>query len=197
MPEHHPSPSYTHDCAASMSLLTTRPYVDADREAALAIFDSNLPEYFGPGERAWLEESLDDLDGPAVILAVDGHPVAFGGWEVWEHYDKALLCWGMVHRTCHALKLGRLLLFERVLGIARGEPATRYVTVDTSPLVAPFFLHCGFEQTSVWPGGYRSGMDMVELRLDLAGMSIPALATRRDAAREKAQARVINAGSTF
>ncbi|WP_375383069.1 GNAT family N-acetyltransferase [uncultured Sphingomonas sp.] len=173
-----------------MPVLTVRPYYLADRRHALAIFDSNLPEYFGPGERAWFAESLDDLDGPAVILAIDGDPVAFGGWEVWDHYDKALLCWGMVHRGCHALGLGKLLLFERVLGIACGTPATRYVTVDTSPLVAPFFIHCGFEQTSVWPAGYRSGMDMHELRLDLARTSIAALTTARDEALARAQERV-------
>ena len=173
-----------------MPALTVRPYHLADRKHALAIFDSNLPEFFGPGERAWFEESLDDLDGPAVILAIDGDQVAFGGWEVWDHYDKALLCWGMVHRDCHALSLGKLLLFERVLGIARGTPATRYVTVDTSPLVAPFFVHCGFEQTSVWPAGYRSGMHMHELRLDLAHTSVAALAEARDAALTHAQDRV-------
>ena len=173
-----------------MPALTVRPYDPANRQSALAIFDSNLPEYFGPGERAWFEESLDDLDGPAVILTIDGAPVAFGGWEVWDHYDKALLCWGMVHRGCHALNLGKLLLLERVLGIARGTPATRYVTVDTSPLVAPFFIHCGFEQTSVWPAGYRSGMDMHELRLDLAQTSIRALTTARGDALTRAQQRV-------
>ena len=173
-----------------MPALTVRPYRPDDRTAALAIYDSNLPEYFGPGERAWFEEWLDDLDGPAVVLTIDGAPVAFGGWEVWDHYDKALLCWGMVHRDRHALSLGRLLLFERVLGIARGAPPTRYVTVDTSPLVAPFFVHCGFERTSMWPAGYRSGMDMHELRLDLAGTSIDALEATRAAALARAQQRL-------
>ncbi|MGI4731222.1 MAG: GNAT family N-acetyltransferase [Janthinobacterium lividum] len=173
-----------------MPVLTVRSYAKADRDAALAIFDSNLPEYFGPGERDWFAESLDDLDGPAVVLAIDGRPVGFGGWEVWDHYDKALLCWGMVHRDCHALSLGRLLLAERVLGVARGTPATRYVTVDTSPLVAPFFVHCGFEQTSVWPAGYRSGMDMHELRLDLATVAIERLVSERDASLVNAQRRI-------
>lgn len=173
-----------------MPALTVRPYTSDDRGAALAIYDSNLPEYFGPGERAWFEESLDDLDGPAVILAIDARPVAFGGWEVWDHYDKALLCWGMVHRDHHAASLGRLLLFERILGVARGTPPTRYVTVDTSPLVAPFFVRCGFEQTSVWPAGYRSGMDMHELRFDLATTSVDALVTARDAALAAAQVRL-------
>lgn len=157
----------------------------------LAIFDPNLPEYFGAGDRSWLEESLDDLDGPAFVVDVDGVPAAFGGYEVWEHYNKALLCWGMAARQHHGSGLGKLLLLERLLHVAECEmPATRYVTVDTSPLVSPFFQHCGFELTSVWPGGYRSGMEMHELRYDLHGTTVEQLTSNRDAALSLANSRV-------
>ena len=166
-----------------MTRILTRRYEDKDRAAVLAIFDSNLPEYFGAGDREWLEETLDEPDGPAFVVDVDGVPGAFGGYEIWEHYNKALLFWGMAARAYHGAGLGKLLLFERLLHIATSaEPPTRYVTVDTSPLVSPFFQHCGFELTSVWPAGYRSGMDMHELRFDIAGVSLEELACRRDAA---------------
>ncbi|MDD1450517.1 GNAT family N-acetyltransferase [Sphingomonas sp. H160509] len=89
----------------------------------------------------------------------------------------------MAARAHHGSGLGKLLLFERLLHVATSaEPRTRYVTVDTSPQVSPFFQHCGFELTSVWPGGYRSGMDMHELRFDIAGVSLENLTRRRDAA---------------
>ncbi len=166
-----------------MTRILTRRYEEKDRAAVLAIFDSNLPEYFGAGDREWLEETLDEPDGPAFVVDVDGVPGAFGGYEIWEHYDKALLYWGMVARTYHGSGLGKLLLFERLLHVATAaEPPTRYVTVDTSPQVSPFFQHCGFELTSVWPSGYRSGMDMHELRFDLTGDLIPTLSQRRDRA---------------
>lgn len=177
--------------ALPMSRITIRPYAEADRAAALAIFDSNLPEYFGPGERDWFADSLDDLDGPALLLSIDGRPAAFGGYEIWDYYDKALLVWGMAARAYHKAGLGRLLLFERLLRIAREDaPKTRYVTVDTSPLVSPFFRHCGFELTSVWPGGYRSGLDMHELRYDLAATTEGALTAERDAAWARAEGRL-------
>lgn len=174
-----------------MDRITLRDYEDANRDAVLGIFDSNLPEYFGPGERTWLEESLDDLDGPAILLLIDGRPAAFGGFEVWENYNKALLCWGMAHRERHGAGLGRLLLFERLLRVARmDDPVTRYVTVDTSPLVAPFFLHCGFERTSTWPEGYRSGMEMHELRFDLTQTTRDRIEADRDAALLAAEGRL-------
>ena len=164
-------------------MILTRRYETKDRAAVLAIFDSNLPDYFGAGDREWLEETLDDPDGPAFVVDVDGIPSAFGGYEIWEHYDKALLFWGMVARAHHGSGIGKLLLFERLLHVATSaEPTTRYVTVDTSPQVSPFFQHCGFELTSVWPSGYRSGMDMHELRFDLAATSPADLIAARDAA---------------
>lgn len=160
-----------------------RQYAAADRSAVLAIFDSNLPEYFAPSDRTWLEETLDEPDGPALIVTADGVAAAFGGYEVWDHYNKALFYWGMAARRFHRCGLGRLLVFERLIHIARhAVPATRYVTVDTSPLVAPFFERCGFEQTAVWPEGYRSGMTMHELRFDLARTAPADLVARREQA---------------
>lgn len=174
-----------------MTALLVRPYRPDDRDAVLAVFDTNLPEYFGAGDREWLIETLDEPDGPAFVVTVDGAVAAFGGYELWEHYNKALLYWGMAARRWHGAGLGRLLLFERLLHVAiHADPPTRYVTVDTSPAIAPFFRHCGFEQTAVWPQGYRSGMTMHELRFDLAGLSLEDLTARRDAARVAAQARL-------
>lgn len=174
-----------------MTRIAIRPYAEADGDAALGIFDSNLPEYFGAGEREWFADSLDELDGPAFLVTVDGRAAAFGGYEIWDYYDKALLVWGMADRSHHKSGLGRLLLFERLLRIAREtDPRTRYVTVDTSPLVSPFFRHCGFELSSVWPGGYRSGLDMHELRFDLTTTTEAALVAARDAAWARAEDRL-------
>lgn len=174
-----------------MNRITTRPYAAADKDAVLTIFATNLPDYFAPDDRAWLEETLDEPDGPAFVIEVDRSPAAFGGYEVWDQYNRALLCWGMAARRWHRVGLGRLLLFERLLHVARfARPTTRYVTVDTSPLVSPFFERHGFELTSRWPEGYRSGMTMHELRFDLAATTEEALAVARDAALASAKARL-------
>ncbi len=62
--------------------LALRPYAEADRSAVLELFDANVPSYFAPDERGWLEDSLDDLEGPAFVVTVDGAAAAFGGYEV-------------------------------------------------------------------------------------------------------------------
>lgn len=179
----------------AISDITVRPYHEADRTDVLAIFDGNLSDYFGAGDREWLIETLDAPDGPAFVVTIGGRAAAFGGYEVWEHYNKALLYWGMAAQAYHGCGLGRLLLFERLHHVARhARPVTRYVTVDTSPRVAPFFLRCGFEQTAVWPEGYRSGMTMHELRFDLAKVSAERLASRCDDALAAVRARLSSAG---
>ncbi len=174
--------------------IAVRPYVADDRAAVLAIFATNLPDYFAASDRTWLEETLDELDGPAFLVTVDGIPAAFGGYELWDDYNKALLFWGMAARRYHRTGLGKLLLFERLLHVATfADPPTRYVTVDTSPMVSPFFEHIGFELTSVWPQGYRSGGTMHELRYDLAATTPDALRAVRDAALAEAARRAAKA----
>ena len=173
-----------------MSRLALRPYANADRAAVLAIFDANTPAFFGEGERGWLEDSLDDLDGPAFLATLDGEAIAFGGYEVWEYYDKALLTWGMAHPRAHGLGVGRWLLLSRMAMIARETPATSWVTVDTSPRVAPFFARHGFETASVWPHGYRAGGTMHVLRFDLTATSPQALDARVQAAYASALSRL-------
>ena len=178
-----------------MTRVVVRDYAATDRDAVLAIFDSNLPNYFAPSDRAWLGETLDEPDGPAFVATIDAVPVAFGGYELWEHYNKALLYWGMAARAWHGSGIGRLLLVERLLHVARfAAPPTRYVTVDTSPLVAPFFRHAGFEETAMWPEGYRSGMTMHELRYDLAATTIEVLTAERDVAWRRVEAAVASRG---
>ena len=169
--------------------LALRPYVEADRGAVLGLFDANMPAYFSLEERGWLIDSLDDLDGPAFLVTLDGAAAAFGGYEVWDYYDKALLCWGIAHPRFHGRGLGRWLLAERLALIAEETPPTRWVTVDTSPKVAPFFLSQGFETASVWPHGYRAGGEMHVLRFDLAATSAAALKHRAATAFRAAEAR--------
>ena len=167
--------------------LVLRPYVEADRLAVLGLFDANVPAHFTPDERSWLEDSLDDLEGPALLVTVDGVAAAFGGYEVWDYYDKALLFWGMAHPRHHGKGLGRWLLAERLALIAEETPPTRWVSVDTSPKVAPFFLSQGFETASVWPQGYRTGGEMHVLRFDLATTNVATLKHRSAATRHAAE----------
>ena len=65
---------------------TIRPFDPADRAACLALFDSNVPEFFLPGERAefetWLGQPFGSGEyGEYFVLEDEGRVVACGG--VW------------------------------------------------------------------------------------------------------------------
>jgi hypothetical protein len=58
-----------------------RPYSRTDQDACLAIFDSNLPQYFTLSERSLFERLLDNLPGPFQVLEdAEGTVLACGGY---------------------------------------------------------------------------------------------------------------------
>lgn len=143
------------------------------RKDVLQVFESNFPKYFGDEDRDWLIEFLDEPDGPNFVVLDDTKVIGFGGYEISDFYNRAVLTFGMMHSEYHKLGLGKYLLAYRLLHIAeQKELPTNYVTVDTTPSVARFFEHFGFKQISVWQKGYRSGFDMHLLRYDLNAENI-------------------------
>lgn len=146
---------------------TIRSYQPSDRAAVLAVFKSNVPDFFAAGEERDLMATLDEPDGPSWVVELDGKVIGFGGYEVGELYNRATLTWGMVDRRFHKNGIGRSLLDYRMTHAAGAAPETRWLVVDTTPQVAGFFERCGFERVEEWAKGYRSGFDMVVLRADL------------------------------
>ena len=90
------------------SEILTRDFVPKDRDACLAVFDSNVPTYLAPEERVEFFEFLDDVndrDCRYLVLVQDGSVVACGGLYIEPHEHTAALSWGMVDRTLHRQRL--------------------------------------------------------------------------------------------
>jgi GNAT superfamily N-acetyltransferase len=159
-------------------LLKHRDFVSGDREACLAIFDSNTPDYYHPGERRMFAAFVDSGDFLPPRLRARGAPaghlyvvesgsecVACGGW----YLDGAVanLSFGTVHRSRHREGIGRFLLEARLEAIRKHGEATR-VRVRTTPSVQGFFERAMFQ---VVVGGNTKGMvdevPLVELQRTL------------------------------
>src|SRR6266540_4753154 len=97
--------------------LSIRDYRPGDRDACLAVFDSNVPTYFHPAERAAFAEYVDSADylprrlraagalpGRFSVIEDDGTVVACGGWCL--DGTTAMLDWGMVTRARHRSGIG-------------------------------------------------------------------------------------------
>lgn len=152
-----------------------RHYRPSDRKQVLAAFRSNVPAHFPASEERWLRSCLDEPDGPLFVVVEDGAVIAFGGYELSPFYDLATLVFGLVRADRHGTGVGRLLLVHRLRHMAKRKLRPRYVTVDTHPHTAGFFLRCGFIEIARWPAGYRSGRDRVDLRFELTDAALAAL----------------------
>ena len=145
--------------------LSARSYASEDRAACLALFDSNVPEFFAPSERSEYCEFLDELRCAYLVL---GSPregiVAAGGYYVTEEANLGALAWGLVSRAWQRCGVGSELLQMR-LALLRAS-SVHAVRVRTSPRSRGFFEHSGFRFVRLMPQGFAKS-DLVELLLEL------------------------------
>ncbi len=148
--------------------LRFRGWREDDREAGLALFDSNVPQYFAAQERADFAEFLDDLPGPYFLaLDADGAAVGCGGYAAHDKKpDTAALCWGMIHRERHGRGWGDALLRHRLDSIVE-EPVFRWVEIETSQFSRGFFERYGFAQRRTVVDGFAPGIDLIGMTLDV------------------------------
>jgi len=146
-------------------------YTPDDLTACLAIFDSNVPEFFIPAEREAFASFLAALPGPYLLIEDQaGTVVACGGYAVALGTATADLCWGMVTRTRHKSGLGRLLLLARLERI-KADPAVQNVALNTSQHTRGFYEHMGFVVERVQTNRYAPGLDRCDMRLHLSPKS--------------------------
>lgn len=148
-----------------MTPFQIRPYATSDREAALVCFRSNVPAFFSAQEEDWFISALDEPDGPNFVVVCDGQVVGFGGYEVSTTYNHAVLVFGQIHAQWHGKGLGSLLLQHRIQHLKTHAPPTKYLIIDTTLKVAPFYVKQGFEIVAHWREGFRDGADKIDLRL--------------------------------
>jgi ribosomal protein S18 acetylase RimI-like enzyme len=145
-----------------MEIVTIRAYTPADKDACMAVFDSNRPMYFSAGERMQFGAFLDALPGPYLVLEEADHVLACGGYAVVEESATAFFCWGMVEHARHRQGLGKRLSLARLDGI-RADPRVRRVRLDTSHLTAGFYEGLGFTVTEMIRDGYWRGLHRCEM----------------------------------
>jgi len=147
--------------------MDVRPYVAADREACLAVFDSNVPDFFRAGERVEFEKFLDTPKCAYFVMDLDDGIAGCGGYYVTEEKIVARMVWGMVRRELHRKGLGRFLLLYRLHEVGAAG-TVQLVQLDTSQKAAPFFASQGFKLTNVIKDGYGAGLDRVRMTMKLA-----------------------------
>lgn len=145
---------------------TIRPYVMQDRAACLALFDSNVPQFFDRSERAVFERFLEHDVGAWHYLVIVRAVVACGGHALSADGRVAGFGWGMVERRLHGQGLGRALTEARLAACRRSAGLSR-IELDTSQHTHAFYARFGFAVERVVADGYGPGLDRWDMALDL------------------------------
>lgn len=143
-----------------------RDYSPADRDACLAVFESNVNGSFLPSERAEFAAFLDNLPGPYLVLVEQGSEriVACGGYAIAAGSSTADLCWGMVRRDRQGLGLGRVLTEVRLARV-RSESRVKAVALKTSNETRSIYERFGFTCDRIIADGIAPGMDTCEMSM--------------------------------
>lgn len=147
--------------------MNLRPYSQADLEGVVAIFRSNIPKYFGPGEEAGLRSFLADARNHDYFVGeVDGELVLAGGVALNDDQTVSL-CWGMVRSNLIGTGLGRTLTEFRILK-AREIFGELPLVISTSQHTQGFYEKFGFRLVHHELNGFGPGIDLCKMRLDSA-----------------------------
>lgn len=136
-----------------------------DRMACLAVFSSNVPEFFLDSERAEFEAFLTELPGPYLTLRSSSSIVGCGGYAFGDREGVADLCWGMIDARYHGRGLGTLLTRAR-LDLALQDPEVRRVALSTSHKTVGFYERFGFRTLSTEPDGFGPGLHRCNMMLE-------------------------------
>lgn len=147
--------------------MNLRSYQTADYAGCLALFDSNVPKFFAPHERAEFAEFLvKSADPYFVVVDQQGGIMGCGGYYLNRDRAAAGLTWGMVDSRLHRQGVGRFLLLARLYRIAQ-EPAITTVFINTSQHSYGFFAKVGFVVAAIIENGFAEGLDEYKMVLQL------------------------------
>ena len=145
--------------------MNLRPYTSDDLEPVVAVFRSNIPKYFGPGEEAGLRSFLVDARSEDYFVGEhDGEVIAAGGIALNEDQTVSL-CWGMVRADHLGTGLGRKLTEYRVEK-ARETFGKLPLVISTSQHTQGFYEKFGFRLVEHTPDGFGPGIDICKMRLE-------------------------------
>lgn len=138
-----------------------RAYQLADKDACLALFDGNEPQYFDRSERAAFGVFLDRPRGEYFTLLWQDKVAGCGGFAPAEK-SLARFTWGMVDQALHGEGLGKMLAEYRLEAIAKSGDYLG-IELSTTPMIAPFFRKFGFVDQGVEKDGFAPGIDLVRM----------------------------------
>jgi len=137
----------------------------------VAIFRSNIPKYFGPGEEPGLRDFLGKFADDYFVFELDSEIIGAGGIALND--DRTVsLCWGMIRSDHLGTGLGRELTEFRIHK-AREKFGALPLVISTSQHTKGFYERFGFRLVSHTPDGFGPGIDICNMRLEVEAEDDP------------------------
>jgi predicted GNAT family N-acyltransferase len=129
------------------------------REQCIALFESNLPQFFAPEEKSLFIDWLDQTTEEYFVVKDQDTVVACGGIFFDEKTREAGLSWGMVHAARHGQGIGRTFTAHR-LALIRSKYPDAVIRIETSQHTKAFYEKLGFVTVNVIKDGFAKGLDL-------------------------------------
>ncbi|MEL7186288.1 MAG: GNAT family N-acetyltransferase [Pseudomonadota bacterium] len=141
-----------------------RAYASTDRDACLAIFDANCPEFFAANERDDYASFLDAGYAGYEVCEVDGKVAgAFG--LMFNDDNEHRLNWIMLDPQLQGAGIGQTIM-DRIIVSAREKGASK-VGIAASHKSASFFAKFGAKELIRTEDGWGPGMHRVDMELEV------------------------------
>ena len=140
-----------------------RKYTAEDFDACIALFKSNIPEFFSPEELDEYRKYLKAHDGGHLVIeSPEGQLLATGGYYLRDGVGR--LSNGLVAKDRHGEGIGRVLIEARLKAL---KEICKTIQIDTSQKTEGFYAKLGFKTTNREKNGFGSGLDSVSMELKL------------------------------
>jgi len=137
------------------------PYSLLHREACLAMFDENCPEFFAPNERADYADFLEGVGADYRVCRRDGRVVGAFGLMPGGAADEAHLNWILLSPTAQGAGLGRAIMGD-VAARAASRGVAR-IAIAASHRSSPFFVRFGARELVRTQDGWGPGMHRIDM----------------------------------
>jgi len=142
-----------------------RQYQISDKPTCLAIFESNLGQYFAEDEREEFSVFLDKEALSNYWMVEDNNQIV-GCGGVYENFKENCvgLSWGMIYNKEHKKGYGKFLTKFRVERMIEQYP-TRIKQLATSQHTFAFYEKMGFKVTKIQKNGFGDNIDRYDMIL--------------------------------
>lgn len=132
----------------------------------MEVFDSNVPSFFDPSEKAQFEDFFQSFYGGEYFIYHEDDTIYGAGGYCTQQPGEARVVWVMVDHQHHGKGVGRALMkyFENVIR-AKGE--FQKISLKTSQLTDEFYKKLGYKTLYTEDDHWGEGLDLVYMEMEL------------------------------